>query len=98
MNDEFLNCVLRPDALVTEWESNLLFKSLFSKFDSTQRKIDSYNLLRSANSVCFSIQRVSHSGLTFFLSDSVAISVIDCFSFRSRLGEYLKIYPTFASY
>ena len=81
MNDELLNCVLRPDASVIEWESNLLLKSLFSKFDSRQYKIDSYNSLRSANSMCFLIERVSQSGLTFFLSDSVAISVIDCSRF-----------------
>ena len=51
MNDELLNCFLRPDASVTEWESNLLFKSLFSKIASRQFKIDLHNWL---NDVCLS--------------------------------------------
>ena len=93
MNDELLNCFLRPDASVTEWESNLLFKSLFSKIASSQSKIDSYNWLRSVNDVCLSTQRFSHSRLNFFLSDSVAISVIVCSTLRSRFDEYLKNIP-----
>ena len=82
MNDELLNCFLTPDASVTEWGSNLLFQSLFSEIDSRQCKIDSYNWLRSLTAVCLSTQRVSHMGLTFFLSDSIAISLTDCSSFR----------------
>ena len=64
MNDELLNCFLRPDASVTEWGSNLLFKSLFSKTDSRQCKVDSYKWLRSVNAVYFSNRRVSRSVLT----------------------------------
>ena len=33
MNDELLNCFIRPDASVTEWGSNLFFKSLFSEIE-----------------------------------------------------------------
>ena len=60
---------LKPDASVTEWGSNLVF-------DSRQCKTDSYNWLRFVNAVCLFTQRVSHSGVTFFLSDSVALSII----------------------
>ena len=86
MNDKLLNGFLTTDPSVTEWESNLLFKSFFSKIDSRQCKIDLYNWLRSVNGVCLSTQSVLHSGLTFVLSDSVAISVIVCSSFSCRFG------------
>ena len=82
MNDELLNCFLKPDASVTECGSNLLLKLMFSEIDSRQCKIGSYDWLRSANAVCLSTQRVADSGLTFFLSNSVALSVIDYSSFR----------------
>ena len=82
MNDELLNCFVSTDASVSEWGSNLLFKSLFTENDSGQCKIDLYNWLRSVNSVCLSTQRVSYSDLTFFLYDSVAISVRNSSSFR----------------
>ena len=78
MNDEPLNCFLRYAASVTEWASAMLFKSLLSEIDSRQCTIDSR---QCTNAVCLSTQCVSHSGLIFFLNDSVAISVMDCFSF-----------------
>ena len=66
MNGELLNYFLRPDALVIEWGSNQLCKSLFSEIDSRRCKIDSYNWLRNVNAEYLSTQCVSHSGLSFF--------------------------------